>query len=122
MAFSNPPSPLFNQVVGWLHQTLTASGFDLDVGMRLYSLFVSVGLLAPRLAFEMLVDGNPESDIYEYSTDTMRSLLPRMERLGITTAELVQVETLTHRLRQEAAALGSVVGVMPLMGTWCRKP
>jgi ubiquinone/menaquinone biosynthesis C-methylase UbiE len=122
LAFSNPPAPLFDQVIGWLHQTLSAGGFDMDVGMRLYSIFVSAGLPAPMLAFEMLVDGNPESDIYEYCTDTLRSLLPQMERLSITTAALVQVETLAQRLRQEAATLGSLVGVMPLMGTWCRKP
>jgi hypothetical protein len=34
----------------------------------------------------------------------------------------VQIDTLAERLRQEQAVLGSVVGVMPLMGAWCRKP
>lgn len=121
MAFSNPSAPLFNQVIGWLHQTLSDTGFDMDIGMRLYSIFVSAGMPAPRLSFEMLVDGNPESDIYEYTTDTLRSLLPQMEKLGIFTADSVRVETLAYRMRQEAAALGCVVGIMPLMGAWCRK-
>jgi len=120
-AFSVPKLPLFDQVIGWLHTMVQASGLDGDVGLRLPSVFASVGLPAPKLTFEMLVDRSPDSEIFPFVADTVRSLLPRLERLGITTSAQVKVDTLAERLHREQAELGSIVGIMPLMGAWCRK-
>jgi 2-polyprenyl-3-methyl-5-hydroxy-6-metoxy-1,4-benzoquinol methylase len=120
--FSFPKAALFEEVVGWLHSTVRASGLDSDIGLRLPSIFASAGLAAPKLTLEMLVDCSPDSKICQFVADTVRSLLPRLEQLGITASARVQVDTLAERLRQEQAVLGSVVGVMPLMGAWCRKP
>lgn len=121
-AFSYPEAPLFQEMIAWLHDTVLASGLDSDIGVRLPSLYVSAGLPRPKLSFEMLVDCTFESEIYDFCTDTVRSLLPRMEELGISTAENVQADTLAQRLRSEASELGTVIGVMPLMGVWARKP
>jgi len=121
-AFSFPKAALFEEVVGWLHSTVRASGLDSDIGLRLPSIFASAGLSAPKLTLEMLVDCSPDSEICQFVADTVRSLLPRLEQLGITASARVQVDTLAERLRQEQAVLGSVVGVMPLMGAWSRKP
>jgi SAM-dependent methyltransferase len=120
--FSFPKVPLFEEVIGWLHSTVRASGLDGNIGLRLPFIFASVGLPAPKLTFEMLVDCSPDSEVCEFVADTVRSLLPRLEQLGIVSCGRVQVDTLAGRLRQEQAELGGVVGTMPLMGAWCRKP
>jgi ubiquinone/menaquinone biosynthesis C-methylase UbiE len=120
--FSVPKLPLFEEVIGWLHSTVRASGLDGDIGLRLPSVFASVGLPAPKLTFEALVDCSADSEICEFVADTVRSLLPRLEQLGIVSSRRVQVETLAGRLRREHAELGGVLGMMPLMGAWCRKP
>lgn len=120
--FSFPKAALFEEVIGWLHSTVRASGLDSDIGLRLPSIFASAGLSAPKLTLEMLVDCSPDSEICQFVADTVRSLLPRLDQLGITASAHVQVDTLAERLRHEQAVLGSVVGVMPLMGAWCRKP
>ena len=120
--FSFPKATLFEEVIGWLHSTVRASGLDSDIGLRLPSIFASAGLSAPKLTLEMLVDCSPDSEICQFVADTVRSLLPRLDQLGITASARVQVDTLSERLRHEQAVLGSVVGVMPLMGAWCRKP
>jgi len=120
--FSFPKAALFEEVIGWLHSTVRASGLDSDIGLRLPSIFASAGLSAPKLTLEMLVDCSPNSEICQFVVDTVRSLLPRLDQLGITASARVQVDTLSERLRHEQAVLGSVVGVMPLMGAWCRKP
>jgi len=120
-AFSFPKLPLFEQLIGWLHRVVQDSGLDGDIGLRLPSLFAAVGLPAPKLSFEILVDCSPDSEIFPFVADTVQSLLPRLEQLGITSAAEVEVDTLAERLRQEQAKLGSVLGVMPLMGAWCRK-
>lgn len=121
-AFSCPEAPLFQKMLDWLHRTLAASGFDGDIGVRLPSLYVSAGLPRPRLCFEMLVDCGPESEIYDFCTDTVRSLLPRIEELGISTPEKVQLDTLATSLRAEASALETVIGIMPMMGVWSTRP
>jgi SAM-dependent methyltransferase len=120
--FSFPKMPLFDEVLGWLHRTVQASGLDGDIGLRLACIFASVGLPTPQLTFEMLVDCSADSEIGQFVADTLRSLLPRLEQLGIVNAAGAQLDTLADRLRQEQFNLGSVVGVMPLMGAWCRKP
>lgn len=120
--FSYPDAPLFQKMIGWLHDTVQASGLDGDIGVRLPSLYVSAGLPRPTLTFEMLVDCSAESEIYDFCTDTVRSLLPRIEELGISTAAEVQLETLARRMRSEAWDLGTVIGVMPLMGACAKKP
>jgi SAM-dependent methyltransferase len=120
--FSFPKAALFEEVIGWLHRTVRESGLDGDIGLHLPSIFASAGLSAPKLTFEMLVDCSPDSEICQFIADTVRSLLPRLEQLGIIASARVQLDTLAERLRQEQAVLGSVVGVMPLMGAWCRKP
>jgi SAM-dependent methyltransferase len=117
-AFSCPEAPLFQEMLGWLHGTLAASGFDGDIGVRLPSLYLSAGLPRPKLSFEMLVDYGAESEVYDFCIDTVRSLLPRIEELGISTAEEIQLDTLVTRLRAEASTLETVIGVMPLMGAW----
>ncbi len=120
--FSLPKLPLFDQVIGWLHRMVQDSGLDSDIGLRLPFIFATAGLPVPKLTFEMLVDCSPNSEIAPFVADTVRSLLPRLEELGIAASAHVQVETLVERLHKEQAELGSVVGVMPLMGAWCRKP
>ena len=120
--FSFPKLPLFDQVIGWLHKMVQDSGLDGDIGLRLPSLFATAGLPAPRLSFELLVNCSPDSEIFSFVVDTVRSLLPRLEQLGVTNAAQVKVDTLVGRLREEQAQFRSMVGVMPLMGAWCRKP
>jgi 2-polyprenyl-3-methyl-5-hydroxy-6-metoxy-1,4-benzoquinol methylase len=120
-AFSFPKLPLFEQVIDWLHRMLEDSRLDGEIGLHLPSLFAAVGLPAPRLSFEILVDCVPDSEIFPFVADTVRSLLPRLEQLGIATSAQVKIDTLVQRLHQEQRELESVVGVMPLMGAWCRK-
>ena len=119
-AISCPEAPLFQEMIRWLHDTVLASGLDADIGVRLPSLYMSAGLPRPKLAFEMLVECNPESEIYDLCVDTVRSLLPRIVSCGIRTAQQIQIDSLAQRLRSEASALVTVVGVMPLMGAWTK--
>ena len=121
-AFSCPEAPLFQEMLGWLHGTLVASGFDGDIGVRLPSLYASAGLPRPNLSFEMLVDCGAESEVYDFCIDTVRSLLPRIEELNISTPERIGLDTLAARLRAEASAFETVIGVMPLMGAWSKSP
>ena len=119
--FSFPKMPLFDQVIGWLHASVRASGLDADIGVKLPAIFAAAGLPTPKLSFEMLADCYPESGSWQFIVDTVRSLMPSLEQLGIVHSDSVQLDTLKDQLREEQIKLGSVIGVMPLMGAWCRR-
>jgi hypothetical protein len=59
---------------------------------------------------------------YTYVVDTVRSLLPMLEQMGLVSAEDVDVETLADRLRAEALGQRGVQMLPIVMGAWARKP
>jgi len=121
--FSYPRAPLFEKAIGWIHDTVAQGNhLDMDFAVRLPSLFRSSGLPTPKLVFEMVMDSRHDPEIYRFVADTAGTLLPRMEQIGIASAEDVQLETLADRLQAEAMALNTVIGVMPMIGAWCAKP
>ena len=93
-----------------------------NIGMQLFHLMQEAGLPPPECCADGVIGGGPHSLIYEWLGETVRSLLPRMEALGITTAAEVRGETLVQRLRDEGVEKRGVV-VGPLMiGAFARKP
>jgi hypothetical protein len=68
------------------------------------------------------VEGGADSPAYEYMAQTVRSLLPMMEKLGVATVEEVQIDTLARRVRDEVMAGGGVIVLPHLVGAWARKP
>ncbi len=66
------------------------------------------------------MDAGSQSKLYDYCADTLRSLLPAAERLGVVTAKEVQLDTLADRLRKEANVARTAAAVLPLVGAWCR--
>jgi SAM-dependent methyltransferase len=120
--FSYPHAPLFEKVIGWIHNTVVeANHLDLDFAVRLPSIFRRAGLPAPKLMFEMVMDSQHDPEIYRFVAETAGSLLPRMEQFRIASADTVKVDTLADRLQAEAIALNTLIGVMPLIGAWCTK-
>jgi SAM-dependent methyltransferase len=120
-AFCYPQIPLLQDLMGWITATFKAAGLDPDLGSRLHSIFVESGLSAPELCFEHRLECRADSEVVELGADTVRSLLPAMERFGIVTKEIVQPDTLAWRLRRQSIEHGAVFGVMPMVGAWSRK-
>jgi len=116
-----PQVPLVQDLVGWITATFKAAGLDPDLGGRLPSIFAEAGLPWPELCFENRLDCRADLEICELGADTVRSLLPRMEGLGIVTREVVEPDTLASRLRRQVVEHGAIFGVMPMVGAWSRK-
>jgi hypothetical protein len=51
----------------------------------------------------------------------VRSLLPMIEKFGLSDAASVEIDTLAERMRHEAVANESVIVIPPLIGAWARK-
>jgi ubiquinone/menaquinone biosynthesis C-methylase UbiE len=118
---------------GYPEQTLLFSILDLmtefwhravprpNIGSQLFWLMQEAGLPPPECRAESVMDGGPHSPVYEWIAETMRSLMPRMEALGMTGAAALDLDTLAQRLRLEAVEKRGVVISAPLIGAFARK-
>jgi SAM-dependent methyltransferase len=115
---SCPHSPTYDHIARWLVAVIAAAGAHPDMGLRLRETFVHAGLPAPDLWLQARGDGGPDAPTYSYIVDSVRSMLPLADRLGV--APLHDVENLEDRLRDEAAAAGGVLMSPIVVGAWCR--
>jgi ubiquinone/menaquinone biosynthesis C-methylase UbiE len=119
---SIPPVPLYNQAREWIETAFARGNIELYMGMRLAELYRAAGLPAPSMLGMARIETGPESPAYEYITQTVRSLMPLLERTGVATAEQIGIETLADRIREQAVAANAVVRVPELIAAWTRVP
>jgi SAM-dependent methyltransferase len=117
-----PQGPLHQQVVRWTTPPPGGGGPEQQMGSKLYRTYLDAGLPAPQLRLEAPIGGGEDWPGYAYVADTVRSLLPMLERMGVATAEEVGVDTLADRLRAEAVGLRGVQMLPIVVGAWSRKP
>jgi hypothetical protein len=60
------------------------------------------------------------ASLHEEGPALVRTMLPEMARVGVTTAAEVDVETLAERLQREVAAGGGIVTRRSEVGAWSR--
>jgi ubiquinone/menaquinone biosynthesis C-methylase UbiE len=95
--------PLFDLHVGNIRKMYGTMGLSPDMGTRLYSAYRAAGLM-PTLKGFTRVGNATEADGFSFLAESVRSLLPMMEKLGITKAANVDIDTLADRLEAEAKA------------------
>jgi SAM-dependent methyltransferase len=118
---STPPKPLWEET-GRLFVDLFRRASNGDIGMRLFAMFRELGLTEVRSRAEFELDGGPDCPFYEWVAETVRSILPKLEALGIAIASELDVDTLAERLRDEAVAIGGCLASPVMAGTFGRKP
>jgi SAM-dependent methyltransferase len=94
-----PDRTLFAETYASIAETFRRSGNWPDLGLRLTRLFLDAGLPWPTIKAEVPVGGEPGSFIYRWLTETLRSILPRVEEYGLSRA---QIDTLVTRMETEA--------------------
>ncbi len=114
----HPATPLWGQVWTWLVKSLHNGGIPSHAGYDLYRIYQEAGLPAPRLDLSAAIGGGPDWAGYDYAAETLRSLLPLTLKLGLATAEEVDIDTLAERLREETVASGGIVKAADLVGAW----
>ena len=119
---SLPFCPLVTQVRTWCIEAMRRRGIETRMGMKLYGVFLAAGLPAPSLRYEAAIGGDPAWAGYEHLVNTVRVLLPLIIQFRIATAEEVDIETLTERLREETARLGAVGRLPALVSAWTSTP
>ena len=120
-ARSVPDVPLWASCGKWIVEAFKRAGVETMMGSRLYSIYKQAGLGEPQMLVGGRVEGSPQSEIYEWLAQTVRSLLPMIEKTGVATKDEVGIDTLADRLRKEVADKGAVVHSPLFVGAWARK-
>lgn len=118
----HPGGEIFARCRSWIIGALQCAGCDVRMGDKLFATFTAAGLPAPRMTAAGRVEGGPDSPVYACIAETLRSLLPTIERAGIATAAEVDVDTLAERLRRESLANDACMMLPPVIGAWTRVP
>lgn len=116
---SEPPCPLYDRVVRWTCAAVEAGGADLHAGLRLRATFAGAGLPSPTARLEAPVEGGADSLLYRYCAESVRSMLPLAERMGVTGFTAAEVDTLEDDLRAAAVAGGHTLVAWPVVAAWC---
>ena len=82
---------------------------------------ISAKLPAPEMRMEAPVEGGPDSLIYRYMAESVRSMLPMADSHEITGFSAEKVATLEAQLRDEVVSSGGVLVCWPVVSAWCRK-
>jgi ubiquinone/menaquinone biosynthesis C-methylase UbiE len=120
-ARSMPVAPLFEASMGWIKQTLSATGARIELGLELYPVFLAAGLPGPSMRVDALIGGGPNYPLFEVVAELVQSLLPVMGKLKIVSAAEVGISTLAQRMRDEVIAQKGVVLSAGFIGAWSHK-
>jgi hypothetical protein len=97
-----PELPLFTELRECLVEVFRHPLAYPDTGARLYHWMQLAGLSKTRSNGECLIGGGVESPYYKWFAETIRSVAPRLESLGLLNATELDLPTLAIRLREEA--------------------
>jgi hypothetical protein len=86
---------------------------------KLHAAFLAAGLPAPTMRMRTFIGGGTETrEWLRAAAEIAASLLPAMEKFGVTTAAEVNLATLTERMAQEVAQNKSVIVWRSEIGAW----
>jgi SAM-dependent methyltransferase len=103
-----------------IQQAFIRAGADIQTGLKLGQIFKEAGLPQPQTILGGRAEFASDSPIYDQVAMITRTMLPVMEKMGIATAEEVDVDTLASRLRAETIAANATVVGPTLIGAWTR--
>ena len=92
-----------------------------NMGTRLYHLFLQSGFAAPDCRVEYPVDGGPDSPFYDWCAESVRSIYPHLETLGIVHKDQLNLDTLAQQLRDEVVRTGACFAAPMMVGGFARK-
>ena len=118
---SYPEDSLWTETGKTIVRVFEGAGVHLRMGRKLLQTFLRAGLSVPALMVESATGAGPDFLGYAWLADTLRSLTPLAEKLGIANAADLGLDSLADRLREEAVSRELMVWTGPLVGASARK-
>ena len=116
-----PDAPLYDRIFE-IFRAFFARAAHGNIGTRLFQLLVDAGFPSPECRVEYPMDGGADSPFYEWLAESFRSILPRAAALGLVPSdEVVGIDSLAGRLREEAISQGGCVPGPAMVGGFARK-
>jgi ubiquinone/menaquinone biosynthesis C-methylase UbiE len=120
---SDPPCRLFDEVFRVLGAAFEKAGAPPHYGRRVATAFTGAGLPFPTVVCDGLVGGGRGSYGFRWLANTIISVAPRLDALGLTLPEgLVADEDLHTKIEDAVLATGSQVLMPTQYGAWTRNP
>ncbi|HVQ99254.1 MAG TPA: class I SAM-dependent methyltransferase [Mycobacterium sp.] len=119
-ARSVPELPLWLGARNTIIDTFTGLGLDPTFAATLPTLFRQAGLDTPRLALGGPVGTAEDTEVLAFVIETLRSMLPAGEKLGVVADDFADPDALLPRLHEEVANAGAVVSTPALITAWSR--
>jgi len=116
-----PELPLTTRLQAYMTDLFRRGTPQANMGMRLFHLMAEAGLQQPNCRSECLIDGGPDSPFYEWFAETVRSIIPKLEALGLTTAAELEPDTLAERMREEAISRRGCLATPPIVSAFAHK-
>lgn len=118
-ATASKTMPLFQQNLGRIVDVYKAMGFEPNMGSKLHATFRAAGL-EPKLFGLTRVADRTDRAAFDFLAESVRSLLPAMEKVGMATSADIGVDSLSDRLADEAAATDACIFYPRFVGAWAR--
>ncbi|MGQ4274249.1 class I SAM-dependent methyltransferase [Terrihabitans sp. B22-R8] len=115
-----PPLPLLQQTLERIMDVYRRSGRQMDMGSHLFAAFRKAGLDPQLSGFTRIAAGSEIPGI-GFVVESVRSLMPFMEKLAIATPADIDIDTLGQRLAEQAAGGEHCVFFPRLIGAWAAK-
>jgi 2-polyprenyl-3-methyl-5-hydroxy-6-metoxy-1,4-benzoquinol methylase len=102
-------------------ETFTAMGLDPTFAATMPALFRKAGLSTPELVLGAPIGGPEHTELIAFVADTLGSLLPAREKLGLVTDDVfTDPEALLRQLHDELAEADGVATTPALITAWSR--
>jgi len=119
---SYPDGTLFGRLLyGLITDTFRRAGCHADLALHLTRVFREAGLPWPTIKAEVPIGGEPGCFLYTWFTETLRSVLPRLEQFNLANADELDLDSLVARMETEALACHSQLIGPRQFGAWTRK-
>ena len=119
---SDPPCPYWDKVFALVGEAFARAGAPPHYGRRVATAFTSAGLPFPTISADAVIGGAPGAYAYPWIANTLISVVPRLEGLGLTLPHDVPMDAreLAAKLEAEVLACGSQVMAPTQYGAWTR--
>lgn len=115
-----PHSAAYQRLLDTMLPIIAAAGGRIDMGLQLRHTFLAAGLPEPALEVHATPAGATAPAMVRYMADSLRSMRPTAERLGVPCPSADGIDVLEREMLDEAARPGAVINGPVVVTAWAR--